>query len=50
MPPATPGKASELSHKVHHHLREGEGKFFHVPGKILSDPQKTRMARQYRKD
>ena len=43
-------KARELSHKVHHHLREEEKKFFQVSGKILSDPQKTRLAKQYRKD
>ena len=43
-------KAKELSHKVHHHLREEEKKFFQVSGKILSDPQKTRLAKQYRKD
>jgi len=43
-------KTRELSHKVHHHLREEEKKFFQVSGKILSEPQKTRLARQYRKD
>jgi len=43
-------KARELSHKVHHHLREEEKKFFQVSGKILSDAQKTRLAKQYRKD
>lgn len=44
------GKARELSHEVHHHLREEEKKFFQVSGKILSDTQKTRLAKQYRKD
>ena len=43
-------KAKELSHKVHHHLREEEKKFFQVSGKILSEPQKTRLAKQYRRD
>ncbi len=43
-------KARELSHKVHHHLREEETKFFQVSGKILGDAQKTRLAKQYRKD
>ncbi|MBA3486900.1 MAG: hemerythrin domain-containing protein [Lysobacter sp.] len=43
-------KAKELSHKVHHHLREEEKKFFQVSGKILSEGQKTRLAKQYRRD
>ena len=43
-------KARELSEKVHHHLREEEKKFFQVSGKILSDVQKTRLAKSYRKD
>lgn len=43
-------KARELSHEVHHHLREEEKKFFQVSGKILSDKQKTQLARRYRKD
>lgn len=43
-------KARELSHEVHHHLREEEKKFFQMSGKILSDTQKTRLARRYRKD
>ncbi len=42
--------AKQLSHKVHHHLREEEKKFFQVSGKILSDTQKTKLAVQYRKD
>lgn len=42
--------ARELSHKVHHHLREEEKKFFQVSGKILGERQKTTLARQYRKD
>ena len=43
-------KARELSHKVHHHLREEEKKFFQMSGKILSDTQKIRLASQYRRD
>lgn len=43
-------KARELSHKVHHHLREEEKKFFQVSGKILSATQKVRLAGGYRKD
>ncbi len=43
-------KAKELSHKVHHHLREEEKKFFQVSGKILSATQKAKLAGQYRKD
>lgn len=42
--------ARELSKKVHHHLREEEKKFFQVSGKILTEAQKARAARQYRKD
>lgn len=42
--------AKALSHKVHHHLREEEKKFFQVSGKILSDTQKIKLATQYRKD
>jgi hypothetical protein len=42
--------ARKLSEKVHHHLREEEKKFFQVSGKILSATQKTRLARQYRRD
>jgi len=42
--------ARELSKKVHHHLREEERKFFQVSGKILGDAQKSKAARQYRKD
>lgn len=42
--------AKALSHNVHHHLREEEKKFFQVSGKILSDPQKSQLAKRYRKD
>ena len=43
-------KARELSHEVHHHLREEEKKFFQVSGKILSETQKLQLAKRYRKD
>jgi len=43
-------KAAELAHKVRHHLKEEETKFFQVSGKLLSDSQKTKLARQYRTD
>lgn len=43
-------KAKELSHEVHHHLREEEKKFFQVSGKVLGATQKTKLAKQYRKD
>jgi len=43
-------KARELSHEVHHHLREEERKFFQLSGKILGATAKTRYARSYRRD
>jgi hypothetical protein len=43
-------KASELVHKVRHHLKEEETKFFQVSGKLLSPARKVRLAQQYRKD
>ena len=42
--------AKALSHKVHHHLREEEKKFFQVSGKILGAREKVSAARKYRKD
>jgi hypothetical protein len=39
-----------LSHKVHHHLREEEKKFFQVSGKILGTREKVSLAKKYRKD
>lgn len=39
-----------LSHEVHHHLKEEETKFFQISGKILTDTQKNKLARQYEKD
>lgn len=43
-------QAKALSHRVHHHLREEEQKFFQVSGKLLSNTQKLRLAGQYRRD
>ena len=43
-------RARKISEKVHHHLREEETKFFQVSGKLLSETQKQRLARQYRRD
>ena len=43
-------KAGELVHKVRHHLKEEETKFFQVSGKLLTDAQKVKLARQYRTD
>lgn len=42
--------AKALSHKVHHHLREEEKKFFQVSGKILGTREKVSMAKKYRRD
>ena len=43
-------KAKELSHKVRHHLKEEESKFFQTSGKILTDAQKQSAALRYRRD
>lgn len=43
-------KVRELSHEVHHHLREEEKKFFQLSGKLLSAAQKRRSAIAYRRD
>lgn len=43
-------KAKELAHKVRHHLKEEEGKFFQISGKILTDAQKKRLAGSYLRD
>ena len=43
-------KATELAHKVRHHLKEEEAKFFQISGKLLSASRKVRLAAQYRKD
>ena len=42
--------AKQLSHKVHHHLREEEKKFFQASGKILDDGLKARLAKRYRRE
>jgi hypothetical protein len=42
--------AKQLSHKVHHHLREEEKKFFQASGKILDDALKARLAKRYRRE
>jgi ElaB/YqjD/DUF883 family membrane-anchored ribosome-binding protein len=43
-------KAKDLAHKVRHHLKEEETKFFQISGKILTDAQKTTLAGKYRRD
>lgn len=43
-------KAIELAHKVRHHLKEEETKFFQVSGKLLSASRKARLAGQYQTD
>lgn len=40
----------ELSKTLHDHLREEEKIFFQIAGKILSDTQKTTLAKKYRKN
>ena len=40
----------KLSEELHEHLREEERSFFQLAGKILSDTQKTALAKKYRKD
>lgn len=42
--------AKELGHKVRHHLKEEEKKFFKVAGRLMTDAQKDLMARRYQKD
>ncbi|WP_418315825.1 hemerythrin domain-containing protein [Piscinibacter sakaiensis] len=42
--------AKALSHKVRHHLKEEESKFFKVAGRLISDPQKALLAKRYQKD
>ncbi len=43
-------RAKKLSEMVHHHLQEEEKGFFQLSGKILTEAQKTSLARQYLKD
>ena len=40
-------RAKILCDKVHHHLDEEEKVFFQLSGKILSDAQKTALAKAY---
>ena len=42
--------AHRLAHKVTHHLKEEEKKFFQISGKILTDKQKLTLGKRYRKD
>lgn len=39
--------AKKLKEKVLHHLEEEEHKFFQVAGKVLSENEKTNLAKQY---
>ena len=39
--------ARKLVEKVEHHLKEEETKFFQLAGKVLSEEQKVRLAREY---
>ncbi len=42
--------ARRLSHKVHHHLREEERKFFQLAGKLIADSDKAVLGKRYLKD
>lgn len=42
--------AKKLAHKVHHHLKEEERKFFQMAGKILTDSQKASLGTAYLKE
>lgn len=48
--PAWLATARKLSEKVHHHLQEEEHKFFQMAGKLLTERQKTALARDYLHD
>ena len=43
-------KVEKLAEQLHEHLREEEKIFFQLSGKILSDVQKTQLAKKYRRD
>ncbi|RZJ55563.1 MAG: hemerythrin domain-containing protein [Acidovorax sp.] len=48
--PATPTwlpLAKKLAEKVEHHLKEEEHKFFQMAGKLLTEKQKTQLAKEY---
>jgi hemerythrin-like domain-containing protein len=42
--------ARKLVHRVEHHLKEEEDKFFQAAGRVLSQEQKLRLAVQYREE
>lgn len=42
--------AKQLSHKVHHHLREEERKFFQVAGKLIGERAKLTLGKRYLQD
>ena len=42
--------AKELGKTVHHHLKEEEGKFFQLAGRLLTDAQKNQLTKKYLKD
>lgn len=44
------GHARALAHKVRHHLKEEERKFFQTSGRILAPSRKRELARGYRRD
>jgi len=39
--------AKDLQHKVEHHLKDEEHTFFQLAGKVLSESQKTDLAKAY---
>ena len=39
--------AKDLKHKVEHHLEDEEHKFFQLSGKVLTETQKTDLAKKY---
>ncbi len=45
--PAWLPAAKKLAEKVHHHLKEEETKFFQLAGKVLTEAQKTKLAKEY---
>ena len=42
--------AKKLAEKVEHHLKEEEHRFFQMAGKLLTDQQKTALARAYQEE